>query len=301
MPNFEKSEMVSVLLPTYNSEKFVLQAVSSVLTQSYRNFEILVLDDGSTDKTVKLIRQLDHPRIRIFAFPKNRGLPAVLNSGISSSKGAFLARLDSDDLCAPRRLELQVNFLRDNPHVGIIGGSMAEFGDKQRLVRYPESHDEISCAMLFRNVIAHGTVMLRAEVFQSNSLRYSEDSVLAQDYELWSRLLKLTEFANLREVLVFRRLHNQQVTKSNKLQRRERYFTIRKSMAGSIGVPALYLSGRTSHPIIWLTQLARWNHKTKRFHGKLFWSQASKFLLVELKEAIAKVPQLMRMKQRTKR
>lgn len=294
MPNFEKSEMVSVLLPTYNSEKFVLQAVRSVLTQGYSNFEILILDDGSTDKTVELIRQLDHPRIRIFAFPENRGLPAVLNSGIAFSKGTFLARLDSDDLCAPRRLELQVEFLRDNLNVGLVGGSMAEFGDKQRLVRYPESHDEISCAMLFRNVIAHGTVMFRAEVFQSNSLRYSEDSVLAQDYELWSRLLGLTEVANLREVLMFRRVHGQQVTTSNKLQRRERYFTIRKSMACSIGVPALYLRGRIKNPIVWLTQLARWNLRTKRFPGRLLWSQASIFLLVELMEAIAKVRQLIR-------
>ena len=279
--------MVSVLIPTFNSEIFVVKAIESVLAQGYKNFEILILDDGSSDRTVEIVNHLNHPKIRLFESGTNRGLPAVLNEGIRHSKGAYLARLDSDDLCAPGRLEAQVNYLRNHPSVGLVGGSMMEFGEKRRQVSYPKKHDEIACAMLFRNAIAHGAVMYRAQVFREG-IRYSEESLLAQDYELWSRLINVTEFANLEDVLMFRRVHEEQVTKSNRLERRERYFIIRKAMASSLGVPDHLLTGNLNHPVLWLFRLARWNYGTKRFRSRLFWAEASRFLLVELRENIAK-------------
>lgn len=201
--------LVTVLMAVYNDLPFLSPAVESVLAQSFKNLEFLIVEDGSSDGCAEYLGALRDPRVRVLRNQGNLGLTRSLNHGLDAARGQFIARMDADDICEPHRLERQVQFLRDNPNVGIVGSSRILIDEAGREVAFApaaESDLAIRWKCLLGNPFAHPTVMLRREVFEAHGLRYDESFRTAQDYELWTRLLSHTCAANLAEPLLRYRL-----------------------------------------------------------------------------------------------
>ena len=197
--------MLSVILPVYNGLPFLRAAMDSVLHQSFTDFELIVINDGSSDGSAQLLETFNDPRIRL-SHQKNRGLATTLNIAICQARGRYIARQDQDDVCLPDRFAKQVAFLNANPKVGLLG-TAAEIwvgADKtERVLRHPAKNSELQFGLLFNNYFVHSSVMLRKEVFDVVG-NYVEDPLLQppEDYELWSRVARNYQVANLPDVLL---------------------------------------------------------------------------------------------------
>lgn len=207
---------ISVLLPVYNCEKFIVETIESVLQQTYTDFELLIIDDCSTDTTIALIEQFNDSRIQLIKKEINTGYTDSLNYGVSIAKGQYIARMDGDDICLPTRFEKQVAFLDANPKVILCGTAIQIIGT-DTILKHPLNHEEIKVKLCFGNSFYHPTVMGRIDVFQSNP--YNKAFEPAEDYDLWTRLAFQGKLANLEEVLLLYRVHENQVSvEKNKYQ-----------------------------------------------------------------------------------
>lgn len=206
--------MVTVIMPAFNAGKFISESITSVLAQEGISFELLVLDDCSTDDTAAKVMAFDDPRIRLVRMDVNMGVSAVTNKGMNLACGKYYARLDSDDLMMPGRLARQVAFMESHPQIGCCGGAVEVFGEgfKPYLVTYPQSDSAIRCAMLFGNPFAHSTLMARMDLIRQYSVFYDETLRHAEDFDFIERLSQYTLLANLPSVLAKYRRHVGQVT-----------------------------------------------------------------------------------------
>lgn len=212
----EGKPAVSIVLPVYNAEAYLWQALDSLVAQTFPDFECLVIDDGSTDESARVASEFAARDARIVLHRRrHRGLVETLNEGFSMAGGKYIARMDADDLCAPNRLEKQVRFLEDNLDVDVLGTAVVTFSGlpgKGRISRAPANHAGCYAELLFRPPINHPTVMLRRSIVDSLGDLYCANWEFCEDYELWSRLIESYVFANLAEPLVYYRQHDDQVT-----------------------------------------------------------------------------------------
>ncbi|TKF67355.1 glycosyltransferase family 2 protein [Vibrio sp. F13] len=206
--------MVTVLLPVYNAEYHIEDAIRSILAQTYTDFELLIINDGSTDTTLDKINSFNDDRIRLVNLCDNKGLIFALNYGLELARGTFIARMDADDICLPQRLEKQLDFLKGNPDYVACGTSIINFNQGyDSYMRYPESDAQIRVALTFfeRN-ICHPTVMIRKQVLEQHNIRYRSKYVHAEDYMLWIDLSKYGKLYNLPQGLVRYHRHQNQVS-----------------------------------------------------------------------------------------
>lgn len=203
-----KKPLVSVLLPVYNGGAYLKKALDSLLSQTFENFEILAINDGSTDESASILNAINDPRLFVY-HQNNMGLAATLNRGLSLARGALVARQDQDDLSRPERLGKQVSHLQSN-HDCILLGTAAEIwvGDEvsERAHDHPTEHELLSFDLLFNNPFVHSSVMMRRDAVLSAG-GYTTDKTRQppEDYELWSRLARVGQVANLAErLLVYR-------------------------------------------------------------------------------------------------
>jgi glycosyltransferase involved in cell wall biosynthesis len=199
----------------YNGQEFLTEAVQSVLSQTFTSFEFIVVNDGSTDGSAAILLSFNDPRIRIIENVRNLGLIRSLNIGLEAARGELIARMDADDICVPERFAKQVDFLDRDPDIGLCGTWLQIIGEDQRYT-FPLTHEEIKVALLEYNPIAHPSIMFRSRVIKEAGLTYDIDFPGAEDYELWTRAIFLTKFANIPEPLLFYRKHSQQVTQNKK-------------------------------------------------------------------------------------
>ena len=193
----------TVLIPTYNCAKYILQTIKSVLSQSYTDCELLIIDDGSVDNTESIVKEIKDSRIIYLKNPKNLGIVKTLNRGIKLAKGKYIARMDADDVMVGNRLQEQIEFLEVNPDYGMVGGwhqMIDADGNKLRLLRTPENYDNIRLALLFRNQFAHAAITMRTEL--ARQLKYSQEFIYTEDYDLWCRLAEVSRVANLQKVFL---------------------------------------------------------------------------------------------------
>ncbi len=203
-------------MAVFNGSRYVRKAIESILKQSFSNFELIIINDCSTDETDSIIRSFSDPRIRVLTNSKNLGLPLTLNRGLKESRYEYIARMDVDDISHPERLDKQVDFLDAHPGTGICGTWIQLFEDgKEEAIRYPTDSASIKSSLLFSSSIAHASIMARRDIILQNKLAYSNDYPCAEDYELWVRCSKVTEFYNIPEVLYYYRLHPGQETQKN--------------------------------------------------------------------------------------
>lgn len=200
--------IISVVLPVYNGAITIKVAVESILGQTYDNFELIVINDGSTDKTSEILASLNDKRLKVLN-QKNHGLAASLNRGIQQSKGKYIARIDADDIALPERLQKQVNFMEANPSVVVMGtAARLIYSNGTQRVRYRP----LDTTSIRKNIIkicpfTHSSVMIRKDVFNKVGLydvaKDGAKETLVEDYDLWVRILAAgCEMANTAEVLM---------------------------------------------------------------------------------------------------
>lgn len=211
MPASMSSPKVTVLLPVYNSEKYLSEAVGSILAQDFHDFEFLIIDDGSEDGSLNILASYKDKRIRLVRHEKNQGLIKTLNEGISLARGTYIARMDGDDISLPHRLSRQVKFMDEHPHVGIAGTWFELMGTGQ-VIKHPADHESIRTTLFHYSALGHPTVMMRKDLMIKHGLLYNEEYMHAEDYELWTRCAEYFELANIQEVLLIYRDHANQVS-----------------------------------------------------------------------------------------
>lgn len=200
-------------MPVYNGEKFLRDAIDSILAQTFKDFELVLINDGSNDSSADIIASYDDPRIVFINNRENTGLPKVRNQGLDVSRGEYIAWLDCDDMSLPGRLEKQVELFDKNPRVGVCGAWMKIIGGTQdEIVQHPTNPEFIRAKMLFNNCLANSTVMMRAACTREIDLRFDLSQHLSQDYGLWVRIPKQWQIVNIPQVLTLYRLHSGQVT-----------------------------------------------------------------------------------------
>ncbi|EJN00871.1 glycosyltransferase [Herbaspirillum sp. YR522] len=199
---------VTVLLPVYNGAADVVQAVRSILAQSFGEFELLIINDGSKDNSAELLATLSDPRIRV-VHQENMGLAATLNRGLQLANGRYIARQDQDDLSHPQRLEKQLAYMEAHPDCILLGSAADIWIQDQptdRVHQHPTDHATLSFDLLFNNPFVHSSVMLRRDrVLAAGGYSTDRERQPPEDYELWSRLARAGQVANLPErLLVYR-------------------------------------------------------------------------------------------------
>jgi len=199
---------VTVLMSVYNGECYLNEAIDSILTQTFTDFEFLIIDDASTDNTPDILSSYPDPRIKIITNEENLGLTKSLNKGLAVAQGDYIARMDADDISLPERLEVQVNFMDSNSNVCVCGSWIQIIGENAGDIwRYPISHDEIVCRHLFECSIAHPSVILNKKYLSENQIHYNDTYKKSQDYELWVRISGSYALANIGRVLLKHRIH----------------------------------------------------------------------------------------------
>lgn len=208
-----KKPFISILLPVFNSESFLQECLDSITGQSFSDWELIAINDGSTDRSLQILQNYSEKdqRIRVIS-RENRGLVKTLNEGISLAQGEWIARMDADDICLPDRLQQQIIRLKETDS-DLCGGQISRIGIKgKHSWHFPDSCEGIYAWMLFRSAFAHPTVMFRKSLAQA--FGYSEDySHSNQDYDLWTRMaaagIKMT---NCPETVLLYRIHDKQIS-----------------------------------------------------------------------------------------
>ncbi len=214
---------ISVVMSVYNGERYLREAIESILNQSFSDFEFIIINDGSTDKTEEIIESFKDVRIIYIKNPSNLGLSKSFNIGIRQARGQYIARMDADDTSEPDRFEKQLDYLNKNEEVGIIGSVVTLIDERGRRLKKqnrPAEHIKIKWHSLFSTPLIHPTVMARANILKDNP--YDETLTNSEDYELWSRLLFVTNtrLANLREPLLLYRVYKNSFTQKLDLNKR---------------------------------------------------------------------------------
>lgn len=222
--------LISVIMSNYNTpEKYLREAIESVLNQSYVNFEFIIVDDCSTDQSLSVVESYDDKRIVVLKNEVNMGITKSLNKALKLAKGEFVARMDADDICFSNRFVKQVNFLRENPNV-IVCGTWAEFiGDwekehsKNESCRIIPDQETYRIHLLFGNYpnIIHPSAMFRHEMLLKNNIQYNEHYRFAQDYRMWVSCSNYGECANVTEILLKYRIHGKAVSSDKKVLQHE--------------------------------------------------------------------------------
>lgn len=212
---------ISVVMPTYNSIRFIRESIESILNQTFVDFELIIIDDGSTDGSSEVIAKYkkQDERIYVYTNSKNQGIVASLNRGLACARGRYIARMDADDICHPIRFQKQIEFLNEHPSVGILGCAVQYINSAGTILgvnSYPLEDTEIRWTCLFSNPFAHPTVMMRNCILTKNSLLYDPLKQNVEDYDLWVRLLDKTKGANLKEALLQYRVHPSSITSNYK-------------------------------------------------------------------------------------
>ena len=219
-----------MIMSNYNTpEMFLRVAIESVLSQTYKNFEFIIIDDSSTDDSLKVIESYSDERIKVLKNERNMGITKSLNRGLKIARGEFIARMDSDDICYPQRFERQIEFLRNHPKHIVCGTWIEQIDElgklrtnKQPCRDIPE-REEYRINLLFGNNpnIVHPTAMFNHGLLLENQITYDENYILAQDYKMWVTCSKYAECGNVAEVLLQYRVHSKAISHEKREKQRE--------------------------------------------------------------------------------
>lgn len=216
--NSLRAPLISVVMPAFNAERFVAQSIESILNQNFHDFEFILIDDHSLDKTFEILKKYEalDSRIKVFSNPKNLGIAGNRNYGLSLASGKYLAWQDADDISRPERLSLQYAFLEANPQVGIVGGAINIFSELKNIgVRnYPCEDKELRRCIYRYSPIAQPAAMLRMSALRSAGT-YNLMYPPAEDLDMTFRIGDYYNLANLPQVLIDYRVSSENATSSN--------------------------------------------------------------------------------------
>ena len=261
------SPIVSILMPVYKTAPYLREAMDSILSQTFTDYELIVLNDCSPDDADEILNSYLDPRIVRYKGEKNVGLSNILNVGLEMARGKYIARMDSDDLSYPDRLRIQVEYLESHPDIDLVSVGMQLFGAKDDVwVREPNP-EKVKINALFHSPILHASSMWRRERFEENGLRFRQEMVPSEDYDLWTRaLVKGLKLVNLRQVLYKYRIHPAQATTRTDLTSEKDRIVRQNYLRGAL--PSLSETDREAFPKrLWPVFFA--NLRTGFFNKKL--------------------------------
>jgi glycosyltransferase involved in cell wall biosynthesis len=225
--------LVSVIIPVYNAEKYICECLLSIREQTYGNMEVIVVNDGSTDKTDEIIRSVIVNDSRfIYISRENRGLVATLNQMIEVSRGEFIARMDADDIAFVDRIAHQVKFFLENPDTAAVGSRteiIDEGGSHVGFCRRPISAEDVKAYFLYGSPIAHPTVMFNLGAVRKDELRYDAQAYPVEDLELWLRLIRKHKIVNLPLPLLKYRITSSGISQTNRQRQAEASVRVRSA------------------------------------------------------------------------
>ena len=211
---------ISVVMPAYNAEKYISEAIESILNQTYTDFEFIIINDGSTDKTEHIILSYNDERIVYLKNDENMGIVYTLNRGLAAAKGEFIARMDADDISLPTRFEKQIKYMERHKNTAVLGTSFTVFGEEIDIYPFDFSHNSkrAKAELFFNSSLGHPSVMIKKSVLNDNALRYEDEYKGLEDFVLWWRIAKYGDIVSLEEPLLKYRKHKSQITSSRDLE-----------------------------------------------------------------------------------
>lgn len=209
---------VSILLPVYNAEYTIKETIDSILNQTYSNFDVVIINDGSSDNSEQTILEYKDKRIHYYKNESNKGLIYTLNRGIELCKGKYIVRIDADDIMLPTRLEEQIKFMEEHPTIVASGSAVIKFfpDGKQKIYTPPLKSQVIKYKILLGSPIPHPSAIIRREILLKYNIRYDINYIHAEDYKFWYDLSKIGLLANIRKPLIMYRCSTEQVSQKHK-------------------------------------------------------------------------------------
>jgi glycosyltransferase involved in cell wall biosynthesis len=274
--------LISVILPVYNCEKYINQCIDSILCQTYPNFELLIIDDCSTDNTVNLIQEYKDERIKLTIKEKNSGYTDSLNWAISIAKGEYIARMDGDDISMPTRFEEQLKIMEANPKI-IVCGTNAKVINTQRVLLKAEFDQDLKLALFDSNPFIHPSVMIKKSIF--NKTLYDKLMEPAEDFDLWCKISTFGEFYNVQKTLLAYRIHSNNISVTNNKKQIEVYISIKTVFFKELNynttlfsddlIKKYFIGNKTNNLefknlLLWFIELKKANKRIKKYDNKKF-------------------------------
>ncbi|HLP51911.1 MAG TPA: glycosyltransferase family 2 protein [Chitinophagales bacterium] len=229
---------ISVLMPVYNGASYLATAIDSILNQTFTDFELLLINDGSTDSSENIIHSYADPRIRYIKNETNIRLIATLNKGIELCRGKYIVRMDADDISELNRLQLQYDFMESHPGIALCGSWFKMFGEQNNIIKYTGTHDAIRMKMLYQCHFCHPSVIIRTAMIKTIEPKFDAAFIHAEDYEFFARITEKFETANIQRVLLNYRFHAGSVSTQNKSTQVSNSVIIKKRMFAKMGIDA---------------------------------------------------------------
>ena len=201
----KKKAQISIIMAAYNAEKYISESIESILDQTYKKFELIIINDGSTDGTLSLIKKFRDTRVILINNKNNLGKPISRNRGIKKARGEYIAIMDADDISLRYRLKSQINFKKSHKNIGACGSWAKTIGDSNYLLKHPTDPEEIKARLFFENTFVHSSVMFRRKLLDRFNLKYDTAYKKVQDYDLLTRCSFLFPLGNLPKILVIYR------------------------------------------------------------------------------------------------
>ena len=232
---------ISVVMPVYNGEKYLSEAIDSILNQTFTDFEFIIINDCSTDGTEGIIKSYNDSRIVYIKNGKNMGVANSLNKGLDMATGEYIARMDADDISMPQRFEKQVKFKDKHLNIAVCGCRVEMFGAlSNKNVCTIVGSENMKVNMLFASCLAHPTVIMKRSIFECEHFRYDVNYEGAEDYELWTRVIFKYDMDNIDEMLLKYRIHSNQVTQRYTAKDKQTYANILKAVLDKLCITKPY-------------------------------------------------------------
>jgi len=274
---------VTFFMSVYNNEKYLREAVDSVLNQTFKDFKFLIIDDGSADRSLEILKSYIDTRIKIVENKENIGIPKSMNKGLRLCQSKYFVNMNADDISLPERLKKQVAFMEDNPEVGVCGTWWQIFGEIKKAIHTPPTqHDYIFARMLFENTIYNSTVIIRKDLISSIGQFRDENFLFAEDYEYYVRLgLMGVKLANIGEVLLKYRIHKTQTGNLHNTTMKNESDKINLIQLNKLGLKTIdkefevyklfnswspHDKERIKQASLWIEKLIKANQKTKIYN-----------------------------------
>jgi len=204
--------MVSVVIAMKNREKYIEEAIMSVLNQTFQDFEIVVLDDASSDNSCKVVESIEDKRIKLIKFQKHQGIAKIRNFGNKIAEGKYISIFDSDDIMPDSRLEVQYKYMEENLDIGVCGGGLTLLNEPDFYYFRSGDSETINIEQMFHTMVFHGTAMIRKSVLIKYDLKYREELPYAEDWALWVDMINKVKMANIDSNLLHYRVHDEGIT-----------------------------------------------------------------------------------------
>jgi glycosyltransferase involved in cell wall biosynthesis len=227
---------ITVLMPNFNNEPFLKDAIDSVLNQTFTDFIFIIVDDGSTDRSVEIIKRYADKRILLIEKKINSGIVDTLNVGLAQTTSKYFIRMDGDDLSTADRFSVLYKFMENNPDVGVCGSNIKVFGTEDEIWKYSSDKNKCKARLIYSNGVGHAAAIFRTDVLKKNNISYSDKHPYMEDYDLFSALKRHTEFCNVEKELYHYRVLQHNSTVKNNHTRLERYRDFYKTIIDELDI-----------------------------------------------------------------